>query len=60
MLRAIQRPFHDCAEYVCNAAGVDCSDPSSVSEGLAECCAPEHRRAIQERAWTSPIWYAPR
>ena len=24
ILRAIQRPFHDCAKYVCNAADSEC------------------------------------
>jgi hypothetical protein len=30
-----------------------------VPEGLTGCCSPEHRPAIQERAWSSPIWYSP-
>ena len=24
VLRALQRPFHDCAKYVCNAADSEC------------------------------------
>ena len=24
ILRAVQRPFHDCAKYVCNAADSEC------------------------------------
>jgi hypothetical protein len=30
-----------------------------VPSELAACCDPSHRRTIQERAWTSPIWYTP-
>jgi hypothetical protein len=37
---------------------VDCSNPQSIGEGLEDCCAPEHQRVIQERAWSSPIWYS--
>ncbi len=35
------------------------TDPDSVNEGLASCCAEDHRATIRERAWTSPIWYTP-
>jgi hypothetical protein len=38
---------------------VDCSEPSRISKDLEACCAEDHRRSIQERAWTSPIWYDP-
>ncbi len=57
--RVLENPTCRWSQYVCNAAGVDCSDPASVPEKLAPCCAPDHRGAIQERAWSSPIWYTP-
>jgi len=58
--RVIENPSCRWSQYTCNAAGVDCSTPESVPEGLAACCSESHKPAIQERAWTSPIWYRPR
>ena len=57
--RVIENPSCRWNRHVCNAHGVDCASPETVSPALAACCAEEHRPVIQERAWTSPIWYAP-
>ncbi len=57
--RVFENPSCRWSQYTCNAAGVDCSDPASVPEGLAACCAESHKPSIRERAWTSPIWYTP-
>lgn len=57
--RVFENPSCRWSQYTCNAAGVDCSEPASVPEGLAACCEESHKASIQERAWTSPIWYAP-
>ena len=57
--RVIENPSCRWSQYTCNAAGVDCSDPGSVPDGLAACCEESHKGAIQERAWTSPFWYGP-
>ena len=38
--------------------GVDCSDPDALPEVEKRCCF-QVEPAIQERAWTSPIWYQP-
>jgi hypothetical protein len=57
--RVVENPTCRWSTRVCNAHAVDCSRPDSVPSELAACCDPGHRRTIQERAWTSPIWYTP-
>jgi hypothetical protein len=44
---------------LCVAAAVDCQRPATIKPGYESCCSVEHRPIIQERAWSSPIWYAP-
>ncbi len=57
--RAVENPSCRWSQYICNARGVDCTRPETVGKGLEGCCEAEHRPVIQERAWTSPIWYRP-
>ena len=38
--------------------GVDCRDPGALPPDQERCC-HQVEPAIQERAWTSPIWYQP-
>jgi hypothetical protein len=37
--------------------GILCRQPDVVGSDLAACCDPALPQTIQERAWTSPIWY---
>ncbi|MDX1735181.1 MAG: DUF3604 domain-containing protein, partial [Halioglobus sp.] len=58
--RLLENPSCRWSQQNCADANVQCERPDTVPEGLRSCCAPEHRRVIQERAWSSPIWYTPR
>jgi hypothetical protein len=59
-VRILESPTCRWSQFVCNERGVNCDDPATIGEGLEGCCSPEHRAVIEERAWTSPIWYTPR
>ncbi len=57
--RVVENPTCRWSVRQCLAGGVDCDNPSTITEGYEDCCEPEHNTSIQERAWTSPIWYTP-
>ena len=57
--RLRENPSCRWSQWACVDAGVDCEDPSSTGQGYELCCSADHARTIQERAWSSPIWYSP-
>ncbi|CAA0087620.1 Uncharacterised protein [Zhongshania aliphaticivorans] len=57
--RVLENPSCRWSQRICVAAKVDCNNAESIKPGYEGCCAQEHRPIIQERAWSSPIWYSP-
>jgi len=57
--RVVENPSCRWSTLACNAHRVDCTHPDSVPDELAACCDASVPKSIQERAWTSPIWYTP-
>lgn len=55
--RVVQNPSCRWSTYQCNAAKVDCSLPDDVPAEYQDCCDTSYPKTVQERAWTSPIWY---
>jgi hypothetical protein len=56
--RVVEAPSCRWHKRACLAAQVDCTDPATIGEGLAGCCTG-YPDVIQERAWSSPMFYTP-
>ena len=57
--RLRENPSCRWTQWACIDAGVSCAEPSTIPEGFEICCTGELEPTIQERAWSSPIWYRP-
>ena len=56
--RVVENPVCRWSTRLCNAQGVQCATGPPPT-GLEACCDGSIPATIQERAWTSPIWYRP-
>ena len=57
--RVLENPTCRWSQRICADAGIHCESPETIPQGMESCCAAEHQKVIQERAWSSPIWYTP-
>jgi hypothetical protein len=65
--RVLENPSCRWNQYYCLDRQVDCSKPPALGEDVVgydafdyqQCCNEQVPRAVQQRAWTSPIWYVP-
>lgn len=53
--RVLENPTCRWNTHLCNSLAVDCNAPGE----LANCCNDAFPKTIQERAWTSPMFYRP-
>lgn len=57
--RVLEQPMPRWHARICNRERVECTHAEDLPEDLRACCDPSWPRSIQERAWSSPIWYTP-
>jgi len=57
--RVIENPVCRWSTHLCNSQGIDCEIPATIPAGMENCCTYGAPLTVQERAWSSPIWYRP-
>jgi hypothetical protein len=57
--RVVENPSCRWTGWTCMRAKVDC-EGGEVPDGMEPCCDASVPKTLQERAWTSPIWYTPK
>ena len=57
--RVIENPVCRWSTVLCNQADIDCAAEGAIAEAYSGCCDSSYPRVIQERAWSSPVWYKP-
>jgi hypothetical protein len=57
--RVLENPSCRWSQWECVRNGITCSGTTPSTAGFEACCNPAVPKTVQERAWTSPIWYAP-
>ena len=58
-VRVLENPTCRWSQQLCVEAEVECTDDSIMNPGYEACCLESIPKTVQERAWTSPIWYSP-
>ena len=65
--RVLENPSCRWNQYYCASKGIDCSKPSRAADEIVgyteyeyrQCCSNVVPSTVQQRAWTSPIWFRP-
>lgn len=57
--RVVETPSCRWHRRICVANAVNCDDVEALPDGFKGCCDESVPDTVQERAWSSPIWYRP-
>ncbi len=57
--RVLENPTCRWSQHTCRELALDCATADPETNVYAACCDDAIPKTLQERAWTSPIWYVP-
>ncbi len=57
--RVLELPSCRWQTHACVARGIRCDQPETMKGGFEDCCTGVVPATVQQRAWSSPIWYTP-